>query len=402
MYELAKQIISETEGKICKNCLGRKLSKIIEGSNNVERADKVAEELDIDLDDVDCVVCDNLFDKLDDGLYKKIDDKINKLGIEFETFLVGSKISKDIQKRDEELSEKFNLNVETIKKEVNRLIGLGIWKIYDKEAEFESQDIVFNIDLVGEPKVRIQINPLYIEGRYNKLKRGIPQTKWPCRKCKGRGCEECNFTGKQYPESVEELLSEIVLKHTNGYEAKFHGAGREDIDVRMLGTGRPFVLEIKEPKIRKIDLEKISEEVKEFAKGKTEYLNLKFTERKRKAEIKVSSPDTYKVYRALVKCEDDIKEEDLDKLQSLHIIQQRTPIRVSHRRADKIRQKEVKSIEAELIDSKTFEMIIKTEGGLYIKELISSDKGRSNPSVSEVLGTQAICAELDVIEVGIK
>ena len=89
MYELAKQIISETEGKICKNCLGRKLSKIIEGSNNVERADKVAEELDIDLDDVDCVVCDNLFDKLDDGLYKKIDDKINKLGIEFETFLVG-------------------------------------------------------------------------------------------------------------------------------------------------------------------------------------------------------------------------------------------------------------------------------------------------------------------------
>jgi tRNA pseudouridine synthase 10 len=143
-------------------------------------------------------------------------------------------------------------------------------------------------------------------------------------------------------------------------------------------------------------------EVAVSAKGKTEYLNLKFTERKRKAEIKVSSPDTYKVYRALVKCEDDIKEDDLEKLQSLHIIQQRTPIRVSHRRADKIREKEVKNIEAKFIDSKTFEMIIKTEGGLYIKELISSDEGRSNPSVSEVLGTQAICAELDVIEVGIK
>ena len=170
----------------------------------------------------------------------------------------------------------------------------------------------------------------------------------------------------------------------------------------MLGTGRPFVLEIKEPKIRKIDLEKIAEEVAVSAKGKTEYLNLKFSERKRKAEIKVSSPDTYKVYRALVKCEDDIKEEDLEKLQTLHMIQQRTPIRVSHRRADKIREKEVKNIESKFIDSKTFEMIIKTEGGLYIKELISSDEGRSNPSVSEVLGTQAICAELDVIEVGIK
>ena len=67
---LAKQILDETDGKICKNCLGRKLSKTIEGSNNIERADKVCKELGIDLDGVDCVICDNLFDKLDDDLKK--------------------------------------------------------------------------------------------------------------------------------------------------------------------------------------------------------------------------------------------------------------------------------------------------------------------------------------------
>ena len=266
MLELAKQILDECDGKICKNCLGRKLSKTVEGSNNIERADKVTSELGITLDG-ECIVCDNLFDKLNDDLYKKIDDKINQLEVEFDTFLVGSKISKDIQKRDEELSEKFDLNVETIKKEVNRLIGLGIWEIYGKEAEFESQDIVFNVDLIKEPKVRIQINPLYVEGKYNKLKRGIPQTKWPCTKCKGRGCEECNFTGKQYPESVEELISEHFLKLTKGREAKFHGAGREDIDVLMLGSGRPFVLEIKEPKIRKLDLPTLEEKINKINEG---------------------------------------------------------------------------------------------------------------------------------------
>ena len=402
MYELAKQIISETEGKICKNCLGRKMSKIIEGSNNVERADKVAEELDIDLDNVDCVVCDNLFDKLDDGLYKKIDDKINKLGIEFETFLVGSKISKDIQKRDEELSEKFNLNVETIKKEVNRLIGLGIWEIYDKEAEFESQDIVFNIDLVGEPKVRIQINPLYIEGRYNKLKRGIPQTKWPCTKCKGRGCDECNHTGKQYPESVEELISEHFLKLTRGREAKFHGAGREDIDVLMLGSGRPFVLEIKEPKIRKIDLHSVEEKINEINEGKTSYHNLHVCERRRKAEIKQSSPDTYKVYNALVKCDDVIDMDKLEQITGLNEIHQQTPLRVLRRRADKVRIKHVLDLSYDLIDDTSFNMRIKTEGGLYIKELISGDDGRSKPNISEILGVNAICEQLDVIEVSEK
>ena len=400
--KLAKQIIEETDGKICKNCLGRKLSKTIEGTDNIDRANKVCSELNINLDDADCVICDNLFDKLDEELYKKIDDKINQLGIEFDTFLVGSKIDKSIQKRDEEFSEKFDLSVETIKKEVNRLIGLGIWEIYDKEAEFESQDIVFNVDLVGEPKVKIQINPLYIEGKYNKLKRGIPQTKWPCTKCKGRGCEECNFTGKQYPESVEELISEHFLKLTNGREAKFHGAGREDIDVLMLGSGRPFVLEIKEPKIRKLDLQKLEEEINKINEGKTSYHNLHVCERRRKAEIKQSSPDTYKVYRALVKCDEAFDEVKLEELTKLNEIHQQTPLRVLRRRADKVRIKHVLDLSYDVIDEKTFSMRIKTEGGLYIKELISGDEGRSHPNVGEILGVNAICEQLDVIEVSEK
>lgn len=400
--KLASDILKETDGKICKHCLGRKLSKTIDGTNNIERADKVCEELDINLDDVDCVICDNIFHKLDDNLYDKIDAKINQLGIEFDTFLVGSQIPKDIQKRDEELSEKFNLTVETLKKEVNRLIGLGIWEKYDKDAEFERQDIVFNIDLIDEPKVKIQINPLYIEGKYNKYKRGIPQTKWPCTKCKGRGCEECNFTGKQYPESVEELISEHFLKLTKGREAKFHGAGREDIDVLMLGSGRPFVLEIKEPRIRNLDLAEIEEKINEINEGKTAYHGLKLCERPRKAEIKQSSPDTYKVYNAIVKCDEAFDEDKLDELLELDEIQQQTPLRVLRRRTDMVRIKHVLDLSYEIIDDRTFSMKIKTEGGLYIKELISGDEGRSQPNVSEILGVNAICEQLDVIEVSEK
>ncbi|WP_292601992.1 tRNA pseudouridine(54/55) synthase Pus10 [Methanobrevibacter sp. UBA212] len=399
---LAEDILNRTDGKICKHCLGRKLSKTIEGTNNIERADKVCEELGIDLDDADCVICDNIFDKLDDGLYDKIDAKISQLGIEFDTFLVGSQIPKDIQERDEELSEEFDLGVETIKKEVNRLIGLGIWEKYDKEAEFERQDIVFNIDLRKEPKVRIQINPLYVEGKYNKYKRGIPQTKWPCTKCKGRGCDECNGTGKQYPESVEELISEHFLKLTKGKEAKFHGAGREDIDVLMLGSGRPFVLEIKKPKIRNLDLAKLEDEINKINEGKTAYHGLKLCERGRKAEIKQSSPDTYKVYEAIVECDEPFDPDKLEELTKLNEIHQQTPLRVLRRRTDMVRIKHVLDLKYEIIDDKTFKMRIKTEGGLYIKELISGDEGRSQPNVSEILGVGAICEQLDVVEVSEK
>ena len=402
MSDLASDILRETDGKICRHCLGRKLSKTVEGSNNVERADKVCEELDISLDDVDCVVCNNLFDKLDDDLYAKIDEKISQLGLEFETFLVGSQIPKDVQERDEALSEKFGLDVETIKKEVNRLIGLGIWERFDKEAEFERQDVVFNIDLKTKPKVRIQINPLYVEGKYNKYKRGIPQTKWPCTKCKGRGCDECNGTGKQYPESVEELISEHFLKLTKGREAKFHGAGREDIDVLMLGSGRPFVLEIKEPKIRNLDLADLEEKINKINEGKTAYHGLKVCERGRKAEIKQSSPDTYKVYEAIVECDDAFDVAKLEELKKLNEINQQTPLRVLRRRTDMVRVKHVLGLSYELIDDKSFKMRIKTEGGLYIKELISGDEGRSQPNVSEILGVNAVCAQLDVIEVSEK
>ncbi len=398
MNELIEKIINETNGKICKHCLGRMLSKTIEGDDNVDRAEKLNLNLNFD----ECIICDNVFDKINDDLFQKIYDKIDFLEVQFDSFVVGSRIDKKIQLKDEEFIEKLNLDVEGIKKEINRIIGKKLENSLNKEVNFEKQDVIFNVDLRKESKVRIQINPIFIEGKYNKLIRGIPQTKWPCSKCKGKGCEECGFTGKQYPCSVEELISEHILKASKGYQAKFHGAGREDIDVLMLGSGRPFVLEIKEPKIRKLDLKSLEKYINEINKGKTQYHNLKFTNRSRKAEIKVSSPDAYKVYKALVKCESKYDEDKLDTLNELNEIQQRTPIRVSHRRADKVRIKHVLDVSYKVIDDTTFEMIIKGDGGLYIKELISGDEGRSNPSVADKLGVKTVCEQLDVIEVSDK
>lgn len=396
--ELLDEIIEKTDGKICKHCLGRMLSKTIDGEDNVSRA----ESLDLDLDFDECIICGNIFDKIDDRLFEKIYDKLNFLEVEFDSFVVGSRIPKEVKQRDDEFISQLNLDVEPVKKEINRIIGKKLEAELKREVNFDKQDIIVNVNLIKEPKVRIQINPIFIEGKYNKLVRGIPQTKWPCGKCKGRGCEECNFTGKQYPCSVEELISEHILKATNGYEAKFHGAGREDIDVLMLGSGRPFVLEIKEPRIRKIDLPKLEKEINEINEGKTQYHNLKFTHRNRKAEIKVSSPDAYKVYKALVECEEPYDKDKLDVLSDLDEIHQQTPIRVSHRRADKIRIKHVLDLSCEVIDDTHFEMTIKTEGGLYIKELISGDEGRSQPNVADKLGVKAFCKQLDVVEVSEK
>jgi len=43
---------------------------------------------------------------------------------------------------------------------------------------------------------------------------------------------------------------------------------------------------------------------------------------------------------------------------------------------------------------------IRGDSGLYIKELVSGDGGRTSPNLAEALKVDAIVEELDVIDVG--
>ena len=397
------EIMNITDGNICNRCLGRFFYPKVPGSDNDERGaylkNLLIEEENLPEKSKTCYICGDLFLGLENNL-ENIIQEINEINVEFSNFLVGCRLSPEILEKEKSIGEEIGVESESIKKEINRELGKGLTLRLDKEVEFDNPNLVVMMDFTTA-KVEIQINPLFLEGRYRKLIRGIPQTRWPCRKCRGRGCEKCNYTGKMYPESVEELIAEKVLLATKGRESKFHGAGREDIDVRMLGRGRPFVLEIKEPKVRELELDKLTEQINQHCQDKVEVLNLKMVEKDRRSGVKASSTETSKTYCARVEVDETISEEDLDILNSLNVIKQRTPIRVSHRRADKIRTREVKEVETKFIDSNHFEFIVNCDGGLYIKELISGDEDRTQPSVTSFLGSSAKCVHLDVLEVNI-
>ena len=104
------------------------------------------------------------------------------------------------------------------------------------------------------PKTKV-----FLEGRYKKLSRDLPQTVFFCPDCKGhprrrKKCERCEGFGKLTKDSVQELIGWVAGKAFGTRKHKFHGAGREDVDVRMLGGGRPFVLELLDPKVFEVDL----------------------------------------------------------------------------------------------------------------------------------------------------
>lgn len=80
-------------------------------------------------------------------------------------------------------------------------------------------------------------------------------------------------------------------------------------------------------------------------------------------------------------------------------LNQRTPKRVEHRRADLIRDREILWVEAEVIGEDTFNLTLETESGTYVKEFVSGDDGRCEPSFSQALGVQCRVETLDVIAI---
>ena len=345
-----------------------------------------------------CYLCEGKFELLN-SLTEKSLEAIE--GYEFTTYLVGIELPVTVEEREDEFKAAFNLGYgESIKHEFGRLFGKALAERTGKEVDYLKPDLVVVINPFLK-KVHVQVNPLFVTGRYRKLVRNIPQSKWFCSSCRGRGCEKCGGTGKMYPESVEELASKPLLEATEGEKTAFHASGREDIDARMLGTGRPFVIEVSKPKKRFVDLKEIQAKINADAVGKVEVSRLRFTTKDVVRRLK-KGEGAQKEYRLLAEFENEVSDEDLRILEeklSGSLVKQQTPLRVLHRRADLIREKYIYKVKVKKVSLKRALMEIRCQGGLYVKELVSGYEGRTIPNVSDLLGNKAKTLKLDVLNV---
>jgi tRNA pseudouridine synthase 10 len=345
-----------------------------------------------------CFLCEGRFLFLDNLVQKALE---NLAYYEYETFLVGVELPVKVEEREDEFKAAFDVGYsEGIRHEFGRLLGKRVEAQTGKTVEYRKPDLMLIISPFTEA-IRLQVNPLFVAGRYRKLVRDIPQSKWFCSSCRGRGCEKCGGTGKLYPESVEELVSPPILEAAEGEKTAFHASGREDIDARMLGSGRPFVIEVSKPKKRLLDLKKLEEAINGAAKGKVEISRLRFSNRDVVRKLK-KAESAQKEYRVRIEFENEVPDEDMqlleDKLNST-LIKQQTPLRVLHRRADLIRERYIYKVKVKKVSPKEAEMQVRCQGGLYVKELVSGDEGRTTPSVSELLKNQAKTLKLDVLKV---
>jgi tRNA pseudouridine synthase 10 len=309
------------------------------------------------------------------------------------SFSISTKIPKDWLVREEDAWDVSMKGTESLKSMLNGTIVRAL-----KEKSSLPYVMDGDVRLVFDYKkgeVELQRNDLFIFGRYLKHKAGLSQSRWLCMKCQGEGCNKCGGKGKNF-ESVEERIGEPVKRMAGSEDYVLHASGREDVDATN-SAGRAFVIEVKGPQTRELDLVKLAEDI--AASGEVSVRDLRLVPRRFTESVTESHFD--KSYKAGVEFGRELTEEDKRKIEGIagQTLLQRTPKRVAHRRADLVRQRKVKEIEVLEFNGKTAVLRIKAEAGTYIKELISSDGGRTEPSIAGLLATEAKCASLDVSEI---
>lgn len=231
-----------------------------------------------------CPFCENLYEEADllaDIIYDAIQP------YEATRLQLGARIPKDQIAAEEELRKRLGAGgSDALKSGLVTEIARNLNDRLDgKKLVNDKPQILALIDVLTLT-VELDIRAHYLYGRYQKLERGIPQTRWPCRACKGRGCEKCDGTGLQYKKSVQDLIGNPLLGLFEAKEHAFHGMGREDIDVRCMGQGRPFVIEMKEPKTRTVDLDTAMNSINELAEGSINITGLRSSNRSEVVRVK--------------------------------------------------------------------------------------------------------------------
>lgn len=418
---IEKTIKILSKHSLCDHCLGRLFAKLGRGLGNDERGYvlKTLASMTLPLDknsgyrnflkklaenaggpiarlykavygeDVEVKNCFLCGGKISRKYFNELADKIAGLLREYNatSFLVGVSLDYDTFMKELEIVREAGIEYsESIKNEIKREVGKIVRDKTGIEPDFTKPDVIAIIDYATD-NIKLIVNPILLMGRYWKKARNISHTIWSVE------------GAKKYPYSIEEFLNDILSPLYESERVILHASGREDVDARMLGTGRPMVVEITSPKLRLVDNSLVNEILK------TRIIDAEILGDASRETIKLLKTDLSKkekIYKVLVLTEKPVNREKLRELEEFFkdkLVRQLTPLRILRRKKERERIRRVYEVKTRKISERIFEALVKSEGGLYIKELVSGDQGRTEPSFTSVLGVQAYCIELDVIGV---
>ncbi|XP_044745874.1 tRNA pseudouridine synthase Pus10 isoform X2 [Coccinella septempunctata] len=263
-----------------------------------------------------------------------------------------------------------------------------------------------------DSEVKVETLPIFFCGRYCKYSRLLSQTPWNL-ETSSTDKEEENIIEAENESSINSFIhcvQDIIfdgIHEVFGFDKEkmtFTASGREDTDVRCLGSGRPFYVKI--DCIKKNFPPEMFRKLEEIVNKSPDIsiFDMQITDRNGTKEVKFGEEKKKKTYSVLCLIRDcSCTEEIVEKINQLGCknltIEQMTPIRVAHRRSLIARKKNIHFMKAVSIKGhqSLIHLTMQTQAGTYVKEFIHGDFGRTSPCLASLVEADVDIFRLDVI-----
>ena len=322
----------------------------------------------------------------------------------FDTFLIGAALPAHLYEKEDRIRARFKIRGrENIKSQFMRDLRKKFRECTKKQIDFLYPDIVINLQFEKETTldINIKMRPIIILGRYVKKNRGIPQRKGG----DYIGCDDINVQNETSPSinvtplpastalavrsqevtSIQSILSREILKITKGERLKFSWIGSEDEESLVSGSGRPFFLQVLNPKTIRLNKRRLN-----FPRYGL-FVNIERYFKKLPEQPVQFIAKT----RIVIQSSRQLEKEDVLKIKSL------ADSIVVFPNKSRSSAKRIYSVDVMKIENRIFELHLVAEGGLAIKQFV---EGREyiSPNVSTAANLQCECLFFDILDVWIK
>jgi tRNA pseudouridine synthase 10 len=350
----------------------------------------------------ECYICNGLMHETNSIMHRIMETLRNNY--HFNTFLIGATLPSNLFEREDGIRARMKIRGrENIKSQLTRNLRKKFSEITKKQIDFLHPDLMINLRLQGSTDLDIDIKtrPLVLLGRYIKKNRGMPQRSGG----KHDPSDELAIHGQFFPNmnlasritsvlytlensSVQAIISREIARLTKCDGLKFSWVGSEDENSLVLGSGRPFFIQIRNPKTVDLNERRLTfpkyglfVNIEQFF-GKLPEQPIQFI-----AKTKI-----------VIRASRQMGEEEFSRIKSL--ANSKVVFR-NQKKKLKSFEKRIYSLDIVKKSRKIFDLIVVADGGLAIKQFV---EGREcmNPNISTATNQQCECVLFDILDICIK
>ncbi|XP_044269003.1 putative tRNA pseudouridine synthase Pus10 isoform X2 [Tribolium madens] len=231
---------------------------------------------------------------------------------------------------------------------------------------------------------------IHLAGNYFKYSREIFQAQNPVNKA------SLDF-------SIEAIITNAIRNVASNFkEAIFKSSGFDDQNIRVLGSGRTFHLQLNDPKFESLS-RKQCQVIEEIIRSSRVMAvrNLRETD-KRDISILLDNEQrgarSYKVLCMVYNCKNvDYCINAVNMNGSLNVWQ-KIPLKVYQQRKFYNRKKRIFQIRARKLKGNLVELDLCTQCGLHVPEFINGDFGRTRPSLCDIMNAKVDVLAVDIFD----